>query len=147
MGFFDFENLAIVHLLATGFMAGLIWTIHVVHYPLFALVPEPYEPFQREHMRRISLLLAVPWTVEILAALGLFLAAETPEQRAWAFVGGALIVLIVAVTGLFAAPAHGELLRHFDVNKHRHLMRADLWRTVLWSLRSGIAVVLIVLAA
>ena len=147
MHVFDFENLAIAHLLATGFMAGLIWTIHAVHYPLFAHVPEPYAPFQKEHMRRISLLLAVPWAVEILTAFGLFLTAETTEQRTWAFIGGVLIVLILGVTGLFAAPAHGKLLSQFDVDKHRHLMRVDLLRTMLWTVRSVVAVVLIVLAA
>ena len=31
--------IALVHLLATTTMAGLIWFVQVVHYPLFAHVP------------------------------------------------------------------------------------------------------------
>lgn len=139
MDLLEFEHLALVHLLATGFMVGLIWTIHAVHYPLFALVPEPYEPFQREHMRRITWLLVLPWGLEVVTALGLVLVADTGAQRAWALVGAALVVAIVAVTGGLAAPAHGRLLEHFDRAEHRHLMRVDLLRTLLWTARGVVA--------
>jgi len=134
-----FEQLAILHLLATGFMVGLIWTIHAVHYPLFAFVPEPYEPFQSEHMSRITKLLVVPWGIEVFTALGLVLTAETDTQRNWSLAGGVLVVGIVAVTGLLAAPAHGRLLQRFDPEEHRQLMRVDLLRTLLWTARGGVA--------
>lgn len=134
-----FEQLAMVHLLATGFMVGLIWTIHVVHYPLFALVPEPYEPFQSEHMRRITRLLVIPWGIEIFTALGLFLTADTAGQRLWSLVGGVLVIGVVGVTGLLAAPAHGRLLERFDEAEHQRLMRADLVRTLLWTARGAVA--------
>ena len=138
----EFEQLALIHLLATGFMMGLIWTIHAVHYPLFAFVSEPYEPFQSEHMRRITLLLVVPWGAEVITALGLLLTADAGAQRTWSLVGGVLIVMIVAVTGLLAAPAHGRLLERFDAEEHRRLMRVDLLRTLLWTLRGGVALIL-----
>ncbi len=137
-----FEQLALLHLLATGFMVGLIWTIHAVHYPLFAFVPEPYEPFQSEHMRRITMLLVIPWGAEVLTALGLFLTAETAAQRTWSLIGGGLVVAIVAVTGLLAAPAHGRLLERFDAGEHRTLMRVDLLRTLLWTARGVVALVI-----
>lgn len=135
-----FEQLAIIHLVATGFMVGLIWTIHVVHYPLFAFVPEPYEPFQAEHMTRITKLLVLPWGVEVFTALGLFLTAEPGGQRVLSLLGGALVVVIVAVTGLLAAPAHGRLLNRFDAGEHQRLMRVDLLRTLLWTARGAVAV-------
>lgn len=142
MSLIGFEELALIHLVATGFMVGLIWTIHAVHYPLFAFVPEPYAPFQAEHMRRITVLLVVPWGLEVFTALGLFLTAETGQQRFWSVVGGGLVVAIVAVTGLAAAPAHGRLLETFDARQHQHLMRVDLLRTLLWTARGVVAVVL-----
>ena len=142
MSFLDFEQLAVIHLLSTGFMVGLIWTIHVVHYPLFAFVPEPYEPFQSEHMRRITRLLVVPWGIEVSTALGLILTAGTASQQLWSLVGGALVVAIVAVTGLLAAPAHGRLLERFDEQEHRQLMRIDFVRTLLWTARGGVACII-----
>ncbi len=96
--------LAIVHLAATAAMVGLIWTIHVVHYPLFMLVgSERYGEYQREHMRRITLLLLVPWGAE--AATALALVATTSGLTRWlALVGLLLLGLVVVVTGLGAAP-------------------------------------------
>lgn len=143
VGLPDFEQLAVIHLAATGFMVGLIWTIHAVHYPLFAFVPEPYEPFQGEHMKRISRLLVIPWGIEVASALGLLLLADGGRQRSWSLVGGALVVAIVVVTGLLAAPAHGRLLERFDAAEHRSLMRIDLARTLLWTARGAVAIALV----
>lgn len=122
-------------------MVGLIWTIHVVHYPLFALVPEPYEPYQAEHMRRITRLLVVPWGLEVCTAIGLVLTAQSSEQRFWSLVGVALVVAVLGVTGLLAAPAHGRLVRGFDAGLHRRLMRIDLLRTMLWTARGMVSLV------
>jgi len=137
-----FETLVIIHLVATGFMVGLIWTIHAVHYPLFAFVAEPYAPFQSEHMRRITMLLVVPWGAETLSAFGLLLTADTNAQRNWSLIGGGLVVAIVAVTGLLAAPAHGRLLERFDEEEHRRLMSVDLVRTLLWTARGIVACII-----
>ena len=54
-----------VHALSTWFMVGMIWTIQIVHYPLFAFVgSETYEDFQAKHVEVIGVLLVVPWLVE-----------------------------------------------------------------------------------
>lgn len=128
-----FERLAVVHLAATGFMAGLIWTVHVVHYPLFSLVNEPYRPFQEAHMTRITGLLVVPWAAEALTALGLVFAAGTTMQRTLAITGLALLAVVVLVTAFGAAPIHGQLVDTFDADLHRRLLRVDLVRTVVWT--------------
>jgi hypothetical protein len=133
----------LVHLAATWFMVGLIWTIHAVHYPLFAHVGTPYRPFQELHMRLISRLLAVPWAIEVLAAATLVVAAPAGTDRLLAVVGGVLVAAILAVTALWAAPCHGRLLDAFDPGCHRSLLRADLVRTVLWSARGALAAALV----
>ena len=136
----SFESLALVHLAATGFMAGLIWTIHVVHYPLFALVNDPYRPFQEAHMARITGLLVVPWGLEVLSAAGLLVVADAGSGRALAVTGVVLLVAIVALTGLGAAPIHGRLVDRFDADLHRRLLRVDRVRVGLWTARLGLAV-------
>ncbi len=132
------ETVALVHLLATGFMVGLIWTIHVVHYPLFPLVGEPYRPFQDEHMRRISRLLVVPWGVEVLSAFWL-LVAGSAVPLALRLLGIGLVGAVLGVTAFAAAPLHGRLLDRFDADVHRGLMRADAVRVALWSARAVVA--------
>ena len=129
-----------VHLGATAVMTGLIWTIHVVHYPLFAHVGEAtYATFQTEHMRRISQVLLAPWGVEAITVCALLIAAPTSRLRLLAIIGMALFGLIVVVTGLGAAPIHGRLVDGFDAEEHRQLLRWDLVRTVLWTVRLGLA--------
>ena len=45
----------VVHLVATCWMAGLIWLVQVVHYPLFAHVgAEAFPAFHALHVRWIS---------------------------------------------------------------------------------------------
>lgn len=133
--------LALVHLAATGFMAGLSWTVHVVHYPLFARVGDgDYGGYQRAHMTRISWLLAVPWGTEVVSALALALFAPDGAAQVLAWIGAIAVVLLVAVTALLAAPAHGRLVAGFDPMLHRRLLAVDGVRVALWSLRLGLAV-------
>ncbi len=135
----EFDKLAIIHLGVTGFMVGLMWTIHVVHYPLFALVNEPYRPFQEAHMSRITGLLALPWALEVLTAVGLLIAASAGQQRTLAIVGLVLVGIVLAVTALGAAPIHGQLVDEFDPDLHRRLLQVDLARTLVWSGRLIVA--------
>ncbi|MEM9563645.1 MAG: DUF1772 domain-containing protein [Actinomycetota bacterium] len=143
----SFALLAAVHLAATGFMVGLMWTIHVVHYPLFALVNEPYRPFQEAHMARISRLLVVPWGVEVVSAAVLVLAAPSGSDRLLALVGLALVGAVLAITAFGAAPLHGRLVERFDDDLHHRLLQVDLVRTLLWTARLGPALALVVRSA
>ncbi|MEZ5380100.1 MAG: hypothetical protein R2733_26630 [Acidimicrobiales bacterium] len=135
--------LAVVHLAATAAMVGLIWTIHAVHYPLFGLVgPERYAEFQREHMRRITRVLLVPWGVEGLSSLALVALTDGTDRR-WSLAGLVLLAGVVAVTGLGAAPIHGRLTNGFEPELHRRLMRFDAVRAIGWTARLVVAIVLV----
>ena len=66
----------ITHLASTLFMVGMIWTIHYVHYPLFAYVGEStYVAFQSEHVNRIGKLLLFPWLIEGVTLLAVLILA------------------------------------------------------------------------
>lgn len=140
-----YEPLTVAHLTATGFMAGLIWTVHVVHYPLFALVNEPYRPFQEAHMRRITALLVLPWGAETLCAFALVPTAPGGTARILALVGAGLVAAIAGVTAFGAAPTHGRLVERFDAGQHRRLLRVDAVRTILWTIRLAVAMWLVLL--
>ena len=140
--------LGIVHLVATWFMVGLIWTIHVVHYPLFAYVgPDEYVAFQAKHVRRIGMVLLVPWAVEGICILALLVMAMRSKSRALllpALLGAAAMGVVLIMSGFFSAPAHGELADGFDADVHADLMRADLIRTIAWTMRGGISIWMLV---
>lgn len=136
--------ITVTHLVATWFMVGLIWTIHTVHYPLFREVgPDTYETFQAEHVERIGRLLALPWAIEgATAAILLFAAVSSRDRRLLppTIIGAAAMGVVLVISGFWSAPAHAELADGFDRAVHDRLMRADLIRTIAWTVRGGCAV-------
>ncbi len=127
--------LVIAHVAATLFMVGLIWTIHVVHYPLFADVgASNYVEYQAAHVDRIGVLLAFPWLLEGLTLLGvLVLAVEHRDLRIPALVDAVAMAMVLVISGVWSAPAHGELADGFDAAVHDRLMTANFVRTLAWS--------------
>jgi len=106
------------HAASTWALVGLIWTIHVVHYPLFA-----------------SLVVGPLMLVELLTAITLWLSPPAGiDGRVW-IVGLALLGLVWLETALFAVPQHGRLEQGFDESTHRALMAGNLVRTLAWTAR------------
>jgi hypothetical protein len=137
----------IAHLASTLFMVGMIWTIHYVHYPLFAHVGEStYVAFQSEHVNRIGKLLLLPWLTEgmtLLAVLILAFLGQHRNLRVPAFLNGLGMAIALIISGVWSAPAHGELADGFDAAVHDRLMTANLVRSFAWTL-CGICAVWIV---
>jgi hypothetical protein len=128
----------ISHLASTLFMVGLIWTIHYVHYPLFSHVGEStYIAFQAEHVNRIGKLLLLPWLTEGLTLLAILILAflgQRRDLRLPAFLNGVGMAIALIISGVWSAPAHGELADGFDAAVHHRLMNANLVRTLAWTL-------------
>ena len=60
----------LAHVASSLFMVGMIWTIQVVHYPLFALVgTDQFTAYEAAHSSRITALIAVPWAVQGVTTL------------------------------------------------------------------------------
>lgn len=132
-------GIVFAHLCATWFMVGLIWTIHTVHYPLFVDVGSAtYTTFQLHHVERIGRLLLVPWGVEGLTALIILISVWRSKDRGLyvpVLVGSIAMGVVLIVSGFFSAPAHADLADGFDAAVHARLMKADLVRTIAWTIR------------
>ena len=127
------------HAAASWFMAGMIWTIHVVHYPLFAYVgADSYQSFQARHVDLIGRLLLVPWGIEGLAALGLVFLL-TGKEKKLAVMGALLMLAIIALSAFASAPAHEQLADGFDFDIHQDLMAANFVRALLWTARAALS--------
>ncbi|MFM9133342.1 MAG: hypothetical protein ACKORY_11670 [Actinomycetota bacterium] len=139
VGRLNVRGVALVHLAATWFMVGLIWTIHTVHYPLFAEVgAATYEAFQAAHVDRIGKLLLLPWLTEgttLLFLLWFAFPGGRRDLRVPVAIGAVAMGLVLAISGFWSAPAHGELADGFDAAVHSRLMTATLVRTVAWTVR------------
>ena len=142
------RTLLVIHLAATLFMVGLIWTIHYVHYPLFAYVGEStYASFQAAHVERIGKLLFVPWLTEGITLIGVLALAFLGGHKALrvpAVINGAAIAVVLVISGFWSAPAHAKLADGFDKSIHDQLMMVNLIRTIAWTV-CGICAIWIVL--
>ncbi len=129
-------------------MVGLIWTIHLLHYPLFAYVgDDTYVAFQQEHVERIGMLLFVPWLTEgvtLLAVLGLAFAGKRRDLQLPAALNAIAMAVVLIISGFWSAPAHGDLSDGFDATVHDRLMNANLVRSLAWTV-CGITAIWILL--
>ncbi len=129
---------------ATGVLIGLILTVQLVHYPLFAAVGRAEWPaYAAAHARRITPLVA-PWMALELAT-SLWLAAApppgVPRAPAWAAAGATLLTW--GVTLLVNGPAFARLARAWDDGLHRRVVRANWLRVALWTGRGALLLFLL----
>lgn len=130
----------LIHLLATLVMVGVIWTVQVVHYPLFAGVgADGWPAYEAAHQRRITPVVGPAMVVELVTAVWLVL-ARPAAFPAWAVVLGAgLVGVIWASTAFVQVPLHAALSGGFDPDAHARLVATNWVRTAAWTVRGALA--------
>ena len=130
---------------ATLFMAGVIWIVQTVHYPLFAVVGrDHFGEYAKEHQRRITPVVAVAMPLEAVTAVLLLFVTPAGVEPGLLVLGAILLLPIWLSTALVQVPAHRRLSGGFDDTVAAWLVRTNWLRTALWSTRS--ALILVVLA-
>ncbi len=133
------EWLLPVHYAVTWALVGLIWTIQMVHYPLFAQVgPEHFVAYHRRHTREITLVVGPLMLAELVTAALLVLEGN---RDPWLLASLPLLALIWISTGFVQIPLHNTLTSGFDAHAHRRLVTTNWWRTAAWSAR-GICIMM-----
>jgi hypothetical protein len=134
-------KLILIHAAATLFMIGVIWFVQVVHYPMFNRVsPEVFVQYETDHQRFTSWVVIPPMVIELITA---FLIWRRPPEGIplnLAAIGFFMVVAIWLSTFLLQVPEHNRLMAGFQEAAHRRLVGTNWIRTVLWTLRGGIAV-------
>lgn len=125
-------------------MAGLIVFVQIVHYPLMARVgADSFVGYEGAHTVRTGWVVIPPMLAELGSAVWLAAILPAGQARQMAWVGLGLLAVIWGSTALFQAPAHGRLVRGFDADVHRRLVRTNWIRTAAWLGRVPIALVLV----
>ena len=129
----------LVHSGATLFLIGLIWTIQIVHYPLFANVgANNYAAYQTSHMTRITYVVAPVMLAELLTAIYFVLAGYNEINPKFFWFGFALVLMIWASTLFVQSPIHGRLMEKFDADLVNKLVLTNWIRTILWTMRGAL---------
>ncbi|MBD2770267.1 hypothetical protein IC235_20465 [Hymenobacter sp. BT664] len=128
--------LLLLNFATAAYLTGLIWTVQVVHYPGFGLVPkEAWAAFHAAHTRRMSQVVLVPMVVELGLALWLAWAgrAALPSGVGWWSL--VLVLLIWAATFFISVPFHNRLAQGYDYIAIDGLVRTNWLRTLAWTAR------------
>ncbi len=132
----------LAHLAATLFMTGVIWYVQVVHYPLFRLAdPARFAEFEVDHSRFTTRVVVPPMLLELASAVWLVVFPHALYSRPLAALGLALLLVIWWSTWTLQVPQHVVLSDGYDEAAHDKLVRTNWIRTVFWTLRSVLVLV------
>lgn len=125
---------------ATLAMAGVIWFVQIVHYPLFPFAAgNDFARFSAAHQRRTTWVVAPLMLAELAAATWLLL-PSSGAPRGPAVAGWLLVAAIWLLTAAINVPLHRRLSRGFDPVAARRLVRGNWLRTAAWTVRAVLAV-------
>jgi hypothetical protein len=133
------NTVAVVHIVATAGMFGLIWFVQVVHYPLFDGVEGDFSVYAERHGDRTSLVVGPLMVAEAVTAAVLLI----DDPSALTIVGFVLVAVVWLSTAFIQVPCHRRLAAGFDPVAHRRLVTTNWLRTAAWSARLGIAIALV----
>jgi hypothetical protein len=124
-------------LIVTAYLTGLIWTVQIVHYPLFNLADRSsFAAFEAAHSGRISSIVLLPMVIELGLSIALLTQPSSilPSWAAW--LGAGLVGMIWFSTFFLQVPQHAVLSSGFDPRAHAMLVGTNWVRTVAWTART-----------
>ncbi len=127
----------LVHAVATFMWLGITWFVQLIYYPMLQrLGPR----FEQEHYNR-----TMPWAIFLLGielVTGILLLWIRPMAipLTLVIIGLVLLVLIWLSTWSVCVPCHQKLQTRKDVQVYQQLMRANLLRSLLWTLRAALVI-------
>lgn len=119
-------------------MAGVLWIVQLVHYPLFSFVaPKLFIEFHQQHSTRITYIVGPMMILQLLTAAVL---AFVPDCRpstlssgsAYLFFG--LTLVVFAATAFLSIPEHQRLTAGFVADAHNRLVVTNWVRTVAYTI-------------
>lgn len=134
-------SLLAVHVAATAAMAGVLWVVQLAVYPQFnAVGPAGFACYHRRYTAGIGPVVGPLMLVE----------AGTAAALCWSGFRPALFLLSLAFlavcwvsTAAVQVPLHHRLARGYEERAHRRLVRSNWVRTIAWTARAGLVLVLI----
>ncbi len=115
------------------YLTGVVWFAQLVHYPLLDRGNSADFPAFAHAYQRRTLWVVTPGLIgEIASAVLLMWLWPSPQS----FAGLAALTAVWVSTGFWVIPAHLKLKRGYDRQVHQCLVRRNLPRALLWTLRS-----------
>lgn len=130
---------------STLFMAGIIWFVQLVHYPLFASVGQgQFARYETENTGRTSWIVAPAMMIEAATSVMLLWIRPDAIGMEIAAAGFLLTGLIWGSTFAMQVPLHARLSSGFKPTVHKSLVATNWVRTLAWTGRAWLALLMIV---
>jgi hypothetical protein len=123
-------------------LCGVIWLVQLVHYPFFHRTDRgSFREHMSFHKARVSFIVMPLMLAELGTSLWLsFLAADfILLHRA----GLGIVILIWLVTFFTSVPLHEKLSDEYDEPAVQKLVNTNWIRTLLWTLKSVLGVLIL----
>ena len=120
----------------------LIWLVQIIIYPGLARIPfNDFVNYHKWYATRITIVVLPLMICEVIIAIAWLL---VQDNSFYPIVAGGLIILVWCSTFTLQVPIHKSLRAGKDKSKIRRLVVTNWVRTVAWSLK---AIIVIVVAA
>ena len=125
-------------------MVGLIWFVQIVHYPLFGyLGSKEFETFHEHHKILITPVVGFVMIVELVTT-GILIFQIPVGMPNWTVIVGIILIGVIWISTLFLQiPYHNKLSSKFDKNVLMMLVNTNWIRTICWSLRGIIVLIML----
>lgn len=138
------QNLLYANLIATTLMVGVIWFVQWVHYPLLATVPDDRAvEVAQQHQRSTGQVLALPMLIEGVTTLALLVARPKGVFMILPWIGAVLLAVALGCTVFLSVPLHAKMASNPTAEVGRKLVITNWPRTIAWSLRAVVCVVML----
>jgi hypothetical protein len=134
----------VANLAATLVMVGIIWFVQHVHYPLLATFSVESAPqVALEHQRRTGHVVGLPMAVEGVTTLALLVVRPDGVSVIWPWIGAVLLAVALGSTLFLSVPLHARMASNPQADTGRRLVSTNWPRTVAWTLRGIVGIIMI----
>ncbi|HMV45244.1 MAG TPA: hypothetical protein PK079_18770 [Leptospiraceae bacterium] len=131
----------LLNIFSTFFLTGLIWTIQIVHYPLFLKIGNnEFLDYHHGHSFRISLIVMPMMLLELISTFLLSI-VESNEYKLFHYSGLFLVLIIWLSTFFLSVPEHTILGEGWNEMSIKRLVTTNWIRTIAWSLHSLLLII------
>jgi hypothetical protein len=133
-----------INIASTWFMVGLIWFVQIVHYPLFVCVgSKEFRTFHKNHKILITPVVGIVMITELVTT-GILIFQIPMGIPNWTAIVGIILLVVIWFSTLFLQiPYHNKLTTKFDESVLKMLIKTNWIRTICWSLRGFIALIML----
>lgn len=133
----------LINIFSGFFLTGLIWVIQLVHYPTFRFIPDgEFKRFEKFHQMRIAVIASPLMLMELVSSVIL---CFSPDTLTYLFYWNLILVLFIWVSTFFIQiPCHLKLKKGKDFLQIKKLIQTNQIRTILWTIRSGLLIYILI---